>query len=108
MFVYEDDSDSTLVLGAGLKDDWIDSPEGISINKMPTYYGDVSYTVKKSQNGYQIKIWGNLEIPEHSIIFKNFKRETPSKVPINGKSIVISDKARIVVNRLPIKITITY
>jgi len=108
MFVYENDFDTSLILGAGLKEEWIDSPEGISITKMPTYYGDISYTVKKSQNGYQINLLGNIEIPKDKIIFKNFKRDFPSKVFIDS---VISNNYNlndIVIDKIPASIFIEY
>lgn len=108
MFVYENDSDTSLILGAGLKEEWIDSPEGVSIIKMPSYYGDVSYTIKKSQNGYQINLSGDLEIKNEKIILKNFKKEIPSKVLIDN---VISNNYNlndIVIDRIPASILITY
>ena len=45
MFVYESasggDYDSSLVLGAALYQDWIDSPDGMSVENLPTYYGEI-------------------------------------------------------------------
>lgn len=51
MFVYESapggESDESLVLASALYQDWIDSPNGMSIEKLPTYFGDISYSIKK-------------------------------------------------------------
>ena len=108
MFVYEDDLDTSLILGAGLKEEWIDSPEGISVSEMPTYYGDVSYTIKKSQNGYKIDLSGNIEIPKNKIIFRNFKTETPSRVLIDGVTSKRYNLNEIVIDKIPSSILITY
>jgi len=108
MFVYENDSDTSLILGAGLKEEWIDSPEGISVSQMPSYYGDVSYTIRKFQNGYEIDLLGELQIPNNKIIFKNFKKDVPAAVQINGKNSFNFNKEGIVVYKLPAKIIISY
>ena len=108
MFVYENDSDTSLILGAGLKEEWIDSPEGISVSQMPSYYGDVSYTIRKFQNGYEIDLLGELQIPNNKIIFKNFKNDMPAAVQINGKNSFNFNKDEIVVYKLPAKIIISY
>ena len=108
MFVYENDFDSTLILGAGLKEEWIDSPEGVTVTKMPTYYGDISYTMKKSQNEYQINLSGNIEVPKDKIIFKNFKKSIPSKVLVDGAISNNYNVNEIIINKIPSSILITY
>ena len=47
MFVYENEADESLVLASALYQDWIDSPTGMSIENLPTYYGELSYSIKK-------------------------------------------------------------
>jgi len=47
MFVYENEYDQSLVLGSALYQDWIDSPSGMSVENLPTYYGEISYSIKK-------------------------------------------------------------
>lgn len=108
IFVYENDFDTSLILGAGLKEEWVDSPEGVSIFKMPTYYGDINYTVKKYQDGYEIILTGSLEIPKGKIIFKNFKSYIPSKVLINGVFSNNFNTNDIFVDHIPASIFIKY
>ena len=108
MFVYENDLDTSLILGAGLKEEWIDSPEGITITEMPTYYGNVSYTIEKKSSVYEVNIAGDLELPRGKILLQNLKRDFPKDVQLNGKRLVNLDKNRIVVDGLPAKIIITY
>ncbi|MBK7095194.1 MAG: discoidin domain-containing protein [Saprospiraceae bacterium] len=47
MFVYENELDKSLVIASALYQDWIDSPEGMSVQNMPTYFGEISYSIKK-------------------------------------------------------------
>lgn len=43
MFVYENDDDHSIVIGAGLKESWIKN--GFSVENLPTHYGNLSYTI---------------------------------------------------------------
>lgn len=108
MFVYEDDFDTTLVIGAGLKEEWISSTDGLSVTNLPTYYGDISYSVKKNENLYQIEISGDLHTPVKKIIFKNFLKKTPSKVFTNGILSEDYNQTDVFINSLPANILLKF
>jgi hypothetical protein len=46
MFVYEREHDDSLVLGAGVADHWVTDPAGIEVLGLPTYFGNLNYTIK--------------------------------------------------------------
>ncbi|HZW39400.1 MAG TPA: hypothetical protein VFF33_08890 [Ignavibacteriaceae bacterium] len=56
LFVYEDEFDSSLVIGAGLKKIWLDYEKGLSVKNLPTYYGLLSYTINKNGNDYIVDV----------------------------------------------------
>lgn len=94
MFVYENEYDQSLVLASALYQDWIDAPQGMSVNHLPTYYGELSYSVKKESDKYIFSISGDLLIPENGLKIKNFNgSKLPEKVTVNGVEIKeFSDK----------------
>jgi hypothetical protein len=47
LFAYERESDESLILAAGLAPEWIED-SGVQVNKMPTLYGDLSYSLRRS------------------------------------------------------------
>jgi hypothetical protein len=47
LFAYERESDESLILAAGLAPEWIEGT-GVQVNKMPTLYGDLSYSLRRS------------------------------------------------------------
>ena len=57
------DDDSSLVIGAALYQDWIDSPDGMSVENLPTYYGEISYSIKKEEDKYFFSIYGDIKLP---------------------------------------------
>jgi hypothetical protein len=109
MFVYENDYDSSLVVGAGLYQHWIDSPEGISVENLPTYYGELSYSVVKQDNEYKFSISGNMSLPSGKIIIRNFNSsKIPSLVQLNGKEISSYSENKIIVDQFPAELVIKY
>lgn len=109
MFVYEDELDQSLVLAAALRQDWIDYPGGIAVENLPTYYGDVSYSILKDRESYIIDIEGDLNLPPNGIRIKNFNGgRVPAEVRINGKPTSGSLGSTINVPFAPARIEIRY
>jgi hypothetical protein len=113
IFVYESatggEYDSSLVLGAALYQDWIDSPDGMSVENLPTYYGELSYSIKKENDEYHFSIYGDVKLPEGGIKIKNFNgSKLPDKVLVNGKEIKDFSEKEISVKQFPADLVITY
>ena len=113
MFVYESapsgEYDSSLVIGSALYEDWIDSPEGMSVENLSTYYGELSYSIKKNKNSYTIKLYGNLTLPAGGLVIKNFPVDkVPSSVTVNGTELTDFDRNNIRVHKFPATIEINY
>lgn len=109
MFVYENEYDSSLVLASALYEDWIDSPNGISVENLPTYYGEISYSIKKENDKYIFSIYGNVSLPKNGIKIKNFNgSKLPVSVNINGKQINSFTKNDIDVKEFPATLVIEY
>lgn len=109
MFIYENEYDHTLVLAAALYQDWIDSPDGMSVENLPTYYGEVSYSVKKEDNKYQFSVSGITDLPLGGIRIKNFNGGLmPVRVTVNGRESTDFSAGDIGVSELPADIVIYY
>jgi hypothetical protein len=46
LFAYEREADQSLVLAAGLAPEWIEG-DGVKVDKMPTLYGNLSYSLRR-------------------------------------------------------------
>lgn len=109
MFVYEDELDQSLVVGAALRQDWIEYPQGISVENLPTYYGEISYSIIKQDNTYIIDLSGDLKLPANGIRIKNFnKGQMPLEVRINGKAVSSYSNNVINVSATPARIEVKY
>ncbi len=109
MFVYENEYDHTLVLASGLYQDWIDAPEGMSVENLPTYYGEISYSIKKEGNSYHFSISGDIDLPEGGIKIRNFNGgKMPSAISVNGKELTDFNEGEIAVGEVPVDLVIKY
>jgi hypothetical protein len=109
MFVYENEYDQTLVIASALYQDWIDAPGGMSVENLPTYYGGISYSVKKVEDAYSFSIYGDAELPANGIRIKNFNgSKLPVKVMIDGVESKDFSQTEIRVNAFPAEIEIYY
>jgi hypothetical protein len=109
MFVYENEYDQTLVVASALYQDWIDSPEGMSVENLPTYYGELSYSIKKENDHYLFSIYGDVKLPANGIKIKNFNgSRLPVKVTVNGIEINEYNEKEITVREFPADVEIFY
>ncbi len=113
MFVYEDEYDESLVLAAALyqsaEGGWIDSPNGMSVENLPTYYGEISYSIKKDNEKYTFSIYGDVDLPKNGMKIKNFNKSTlPVKVTVNGKKINSFTNNEIDIKEFPAIVVIDY
>lgn len=109
MFVYENEYDQSLVLASALYQDWIDAPEGMSVENLPTYYGEISYAVNKKGDAYIFSIYGDIELPANGIKIRNFNgSRMPARVTVNGKEIIGYTEKEIPVNVFPSAVVIYY
>lgn len=109
IFVYENEYDHTLDIAAALYQDWIDSPDGMSVENLPTYYGDISYSIKKENDSYRFSISGKVDIPENGIRIRNFNGfKLPKKVTINNNESKEFTSKEIAVKEFPAEVVIYY
>jgi hypothetical protein len=109
MFVYENENDGTLVLASALYSDWIDNPGGMSVKNLPTWYGEISYSIRKEENHYHFNISGDLRMPPGGIMIRNFNGgAAPAGVTVNGREITGFSDREIMVREIPAEVIITY
>ncbi|HPT32486.1 MAG TPA: hypothetical protein PLW67_11625, partial [Prolixibacteraceae bacterium] len=109
MFVYENEFDQSLVLGAALYQEWIDAPDGMSVEHLPTYYGEISYAIQKTGGTYRFSITGDVNLPANGIKIKNFNGSAlPRRVTVNGSDISGFSRNEIPVGKVPAVVEIFY
>jgi hypothetical protein len=105
MFLYEREDDDSVVLLAGIPEDWV-STQPVGFRNMPTYGGKLSCTVEQAHtdpNKLVAEVSGTCPVPRGGIrLTPTVAMAAPAKV--NGKPAVIDADGRVVIRELPAKI----
>jgi hypothetical protein len=81
----------------------------MSVENLPTYYGEVSYAIQKQDDSYHINIYGDLKPPTNGIKIKNFNgSKLPVKVTVNGYETNDFNEKEITVKQFPAEVVIYY
>jgi hypothetical protein len=106
LFVYE--SNNKLILGHGIDENWLFRKEGVSIKNFPTYYGNISYDVKRDGDFLKINVQGSVVCPPEGFVFKSPLSASISDVKINGSEWDKFSNDEVIFNKLPAAIEINY
>jgi hypothetical protein len=59
MFAYDRD-DGTLVIGAGIKPEWVTQPPGVTVKALHTHGGLLNYTMRAEGKAVRVRISGTV------------------------------------------------
>jgi hypothetical protein len=108
MFVYDRESDGAHVLCAGIPDAWIKDSAGVRVEKLRTYFGDLSYTLHMKGKSVVAEVSGGFEAERHPLIMKSPLLETPRSVLIDGAAAQRSPAGEVLLTRLPANVEWRY
>ncbi len=112
MFAYEREADSSLVLGAGLRPEWLSSDTGVVVRGLRTHYGPVTYTMRRYEGRGSREIRARLlestRIPPGGIALRPPPGDSPRTVMLDGRPARLSASGEVIVRRLPAEIVFRY
>jgi len=106
MFVYERESDSALVIGAGILEEWLDYEDGVMIKGFPTYYGNLDYTMKKRGADVVLRLAGNIKYGR--IVIKSPRSKPVKGVSVDGRNISTFNEKEALVGKFPGEVILHY
>ncbi|HWA15881.1 MAG TPA: hypothetical protein VG817_05585, partial [Gemmatimonadales bacterium] len=81
LFVYERESDSALVIGAGIRQEWLEG-EGVRVKQISTWWGPVSYTAARVNGKTTYRIEAGRVPPGGLVIGDRRLRSLPAEVTV--------------------------
>lgn len=85
MFAFEREADQSLVIGAGLRSEWLDAG-GVQVSGLPTWYGTLNFTLRReSAGGLRLRIDGELGMPQGKIVARPPLDRPLREVLVNGE-----------------------
>jgi len=109
MLAYERESDRALVLGAGLPARWVASDTGVSVKRLPTHYGVLSYVVRaESADTVRLKLTGDVAVPPGKIVVQSPLARPLRAVTVNGTPVGSFTAESAVVGECPADVVLEY
>jgi len=104
MLAYEREADSTLVIGAGVPEAWVSERPGVTVRRLSTHYGPVSFTIRRETGGVRVSIQAGLRIPPGGIVVHSPFTGPPRTMLVNGVATAGSSPTSVVVRSLPAEV----
>jgi hypothetical protein len=119
LFVYERESDDALVIAAGLSQSMVATEPGVTVRRLPTYYGTLdldirgtSTSLRTGQDGgvqaLTVRLGGNLTVPPGGLVIQPPADGPLRAVTVNGRSIDTFTVETATVRELPAEIVMQY
>jgi len=104
MFAYEREEDESLVLAAGVSEEWLSGGSTVGVKNLPTYYGNLSYSLRIEGKGTLcVKLKGDLVVPPGGIVVIPPLPRPIRKVEVNGRALADFEPDRFVFRDCPAK-----
>jgi hypothetical protein len=109
LFAYEREADHALVIAAGIADDWLNEAGAVVVKDLPTYYGRLSYTLRREDHTtLRLTLTGNLDLPKGGIVVRPPLQRPLVQAEINGRRLETVDAESVTCREYPAEIVITY
>jgi len=86
MFAFEREGDSSLVVGAGVKEDWVKDRSGVRVANLSTHYGPLSYDMRADSGTVTVNLRAGARIPAGGIVVKSPLEQPFVSASLNGVS----------------------
>jgi hypothetical protein len=88
MFAYEREEDESLVLAAGVAEEWLSGGVDVGVRNLPTYYGNLTYSMRlEGTDTLRLNLEGDLDMPAGGIVVMPPLPRPIRQVTINGRAV---------------------
>jgi hypothetical protein len=109
LFAFEQEADQTLVVAAGLPLEWVESENGVTIKRLPTYYGTLNYRLWREAPGeWRLSLSGDLTLPPGKLIVKPPLVRPLKGVTVNGKAVITFDADSTIIGEFPAEVVLQH
>lgn len=109
MFAYDRESDSSLVVGAGIPATWVDSVPGVKVRALRTPHGELDLTIHGEGNKVTARIGAGLTVPRGGVVLRSPYDRRIRSASIDGRTTAVSrDGREVVVRALPATVVLSY
>jgi hypothetical protein len=108
MFAFEREADQSLVIGAGLRSEWLDAAGGVQVRGLPTWYGTLNFTLQREHTGVlRLHLDGDLTMPRGKIVARPPVNRPLRAVVVNGKPVRTVTAEEVVIDEVPAEVVMS-
>ena len=107
MLAFERESDSSLVIGAGVRDEWVKEDPGIRVSNLSTEYGPLNYDMRAIGKVVTVNLRTGIRMPPGGIVVWSPLEQPILSAAVDGVPAAIKG-AEVRVRKLPAIVTIRY
>jgi hypothetical protein len=87
LFAYEDEQDTgaALVIGAGIRDEWLREGDGVRVRALPTRFGRIGYHMRAVGDTVVLTFDAGLRMPAAGILVRNPNDLPARRIVVNGR-----------------------
>jgi hypothetical protein len=111
MFAYDRESDSALVVGAGVPESWASTAPGVVVRGLRTAFGPVDVTARTEGSVARVELGGAARVPPGGFVIRSPRAGSPRAVTVNGAPASArpgGETYEVVVRRLPAIVEFSY
>ncbi|MEO8448346.1 MAG: discoidin domain-containing protein [Gemmatimonadota bacterium] len=107
LFAYERESDSALVVGAGVDERWL-TGRGVRVTRLQTWWGPVSYTMTAEAGRVRVRLQGGFTVPKGGVRVASPRLAQPRQVCIDTDCRPWTGGELVRVDRVPVDVSFDY
>ncbi len=105
LFAYERPADRSLVLAAGVPEDWL-AGDGIRIANLRTPYGNLTYALRNDGRRLSMSVAGGMTLPSGGLIYPWPYAAVPGRTSVNGRASPWEQGNELRIHALPAEIVV--
>ncbi len=107
MLAYERESDSSLVIGAGVRDEWVKEDPGVRVSNLSTEYGPLNYDMRAIGRVVTVNLRSGIRMPPGGIVIYSPLDQPILSASVDGVFAPVKGQ-EVRVRKLPATVTIRY
>ena len=84
MLAYERESDSSLVIAAGVPESWVMERPGVTVRRLSTHYGPLSFTMRNENGSVRVSMQAGVRVPRGGVVVHSPFSRSSSAMLVNG------------------------
>ena len=108
LFAFDRDEDGALVIGAGVRPEWVTAAPGLRVTGLRTYEGRLDLSMTGTPREVRVTIGGAMRAPRGGIVLRSPFDAPLLRATVNGVSARLSNRSEVPIPRLPATVVLTY